>query len=59
MCGVVIEVFPFEGGRFVVEFEKHDLCVRVGCTAVFKKKSTAPPPIHVTVHHDKFPCNKN
>jgi len=33
MCGVVIEVFPREGVWFVVEFEKHDVCVHVGCTA--------------------------
>ena len=35
MSGVVIEVFLYEGGWFVVEFEKQDVGVQVGCAVVY------------------------
>jgi hypothetical protein len=46
MSGVVIEVFPCEGRRFVVEFAKQDVGVHVGCAGVYLCTPIWDPIVH-------------
>jgi len=49
----VIEVFPREGGWFIVEFEKQDERVRVGCAEVSYVTNYSTEDRHLNTYHFK------